>query len=52
VTVAEVHAAVAASTAAAAVPAATEIRTRCPIGIARIAALAWSGRKSMIALNY
>jgi hypothetical protein len=40
--VAVVHAAAAISTAAAAAPAASLVRTRCPIGIARIAALTWS----------
>jgi hypothetical protein len=42
--VAVVHAAAAISTAAVvAATAASLARTRCPIGIARIAALAWSG---------
>jgi len=50
--VAVVHAAAAISTAATAVPAASPVRTRCPIGIARIAALAWSGRNSLTLLNY
>jgi len=38
-----VHAAAAISTATAAATAASLVRTRCPIGIARIAALTWSG---------
>src|SRR5262249_23230606 len=37
------HAAPAVRTAAAPAPAANLARTRCPIGIARIAALTWSG---------
>jgi hypothetical protein len=41
VVVALVHAAAAISTAVAAAPAASPVRTRCPIGIARIAALTW-----------
>jgi hypothetical protein len=41
VAVALVHAAAAISTAVAAAPAASPVRTRCPIGIARIAALTW-----------
>jgi hypothetical protein len=49
--VAVVHAATAISIAAA--PAASLVRTRCPIGIARIAALTWSvGRQnSLTVLN-
>jgi hypothetical protein len=39
-TVALVHAAATISTAVAAAPAASLVRTRCPIGIARMAALA------------
>jgi hypothetical protein len=41
--VAVVHATAATSTTAAAATAASLARTRCPIGIARIAALTWSG---------
>jgi hypothetical protein len=48
--VAVVHPA-ATSTAAAAAPAASLVRTRCPIGIARIAALTWSGQNSLTVLN-
>jgi hypothetical protein len=43
VAVALVHAAAAISTAVAAAPAASPVRTRCPIGMARIAALTSSG---------
>jgi cytochrome c-type biogenesis protein CcmH/NrfF len=43
VAVALVHAAAAISTAVAAAPAASPVRTRCPIGMARISALTWSG---------
>ena len=49
VAVAVVHAAAAVSTAVAAAPAASLVRTRCPIGIARIAALTWSvGRQNSL----
>ena len=41
VAVALVHAAAVISTAVAAAPAASPVRMRCPIGIARIAALTW-----------
>jgi hypothetical protein len=47
-----VHAAAAISTATPAVTAASLVRTRCPIGIARIAALTWSGgQNSLTVLN-
>src|SRR6266699_5073339 len=51
VAVALVHAAAAISTAVAAAPAASPVRTRCPIGIARISALTWWGRNSLTVLN-
>jgi poly-gamma-glutamate capsule biosynthesis protein CapA/YwtB (metallophosphatase superfamily) len=55
VAVAVVHAAAAVSTAVAAAPAARPVRTRRPIGIARIAALTCSslfeGQNSLTALN-
>jgi len=44
--VAVVHAAAAISTAAAAAPAASLVRTRCPIGIACIAALTCRAEQS------
>jgi hypothetical protein len=55
VAVAVVHAAAAVSTAVAAAPAARPVRTRRPIGIARIAALTCSslfeGQNSLTVLN-
>src|SRR5437773_7294355 len=51
VAVALVHAVAAISTAVAAAPAASLVRTRCPIGLARISALAWSGQNSLTVLN-
>jgi hypothetical protein len=46
-----VHPAAAISTAVAAAPAARPVRTRCPIGIARIAALTWSGQNHPTVFN-
>src|SRR5690242_5828008 len=51
VTVALVHAAAAISTAVAAAPAASPVRTRCPIGIARIARSPGSRQKRLTLLN-
>jgi hypothetical protein len=51
VAVALVQAAAAISTAVAAAPAASPVRTRCPIGMARISALTCRGRNSLTVLN-
>src|SRR5690242_15773793 len=51
VAVALVHAAAAISTAVAAAPAASPVRTRCPIGIARIARSPGSRQKRLTLLN-
>jgi hypothetical protein len=51
VVVALVHAAAAISTAVAAAPAASPVRTRCPIGIARIARSPGSRQKRLTLLN-